>query len=577
MPSKWQRLHVSRSDTVPTLLYKYSFTSDDYALYITDLTYMWSEHLDYKSILRRADDDNTTIDPSEDREQFNVLLQKVGEALQHDSGQNSAVLGRGSEDTHLHLSTTTKLPAPLKPLRWNFYLTRAALSATTEHLLIPLMKAEAVWQSRERLLIDQLKKKDWVLGKLFDKLETLGIDIGTIFPGVSAHRSGQKETVLSHTAKYIKGVEPFDQDSWASETNAHFPELGSAASLATEAAGARVSDADKPQSLSVPPSGWWEQLSAAVVDSVESSDIEPRKQPVDRRQFNDSLETDTDSGMEDDDDDDEFERQETPPHLKRTTAQASPSSRSPERDTAQRETRSPSPGRPSAQKPSTRNGLGIIGGRPKPQPKGKTPSPPPAPAVDFHRNKPNLSATPPPKATDYDATASETDGDDDLSPPPPPRPKALASSKRGFGVIGGKKKDQDQPPPTSSTQQFSRPPSDQSSKSLDTQPLPKRTGQLGVIGGIKRSTKPPVKSQSSPDAAPDAKSGKYDDLSGGDTAQLEPSRPIRSGSHEQKPVLAPSTEQTKESEEQRADRKRDELKRQLEAKAKAPAKKKRKF
>ncbi|PYI18261.1 XLF-domain-containing protein [Aspergillus violaceofuscus CBS 115571] len=303
MPSKWQRLHVSSSGSVPTLLYQLAFTEDGYELYITDLTYIWSEHLDRVSILRRADEDDTTIDPSEDDDQFTVLLQKIEEALHHDSSGHSAALSRGSEGANLHLLTTTKLPAPLQPLLWRFYLSQDPHSAATDQLLLPLVKAEAVWQSREQVLIDQLMKKDWVLGKLFDKLEALGIDIGTIFPGVSGHRPGQKDTMLSHTAKYIQGVEPFDKDSWIRETNVSFPELSSAANLATEATGSGVSDADRFQNLTAPPDGWWKRLSTAIVDS--SSDNEPRKPAVDKRPFDGSLETDTDSGNEDDDD--EFE------------------------------------------------------------------------------------------------------------------------------------------------------------------------------------------------------------------------------------------------------------------------------
>ncbi|PYH84053.1 XLF-domain-containing protein [Aspergillus uvarum CBS 121591] len=575
MPSKWQRLHVSFSGSVPTLLCQFTFTGDGYGLYITDLTYIWSEHLDRKSILRRADEDGTTIDPSEDDDQFTVLLQKIEEALHHDSSGHSAALSRGSEGANLHLLTTTKLPAPLQPLRWRFCLSQDPHSAATDQLLLPLVKAEAVWQSREKVLIDQLMKKDWVLGKLFDKLEALGIDIGTIFPGVSVHRPGQKDTMLSHTAKYIKGVEPFDKDSWIRETNISFPELSSAANFATEATGSRVSDADRLRILTAPADGWWKQLSTAVVDSC--SDNEPRKPAVDKRPFDGSLETDTDSGNEDDDDDDEFERQETPPHLRRTTAKALSPSPGAEPSSKRHEMRSPSRSEhPAVQRPFKGGGLGVIGGRKRPQSNEKTP-PSSTSEVDIpeRRAKPPV---PPPRVTDSDATASETDGDDDLAPPPPSKLKAPAPApvKRGLGVIGGKKKEHQPSLPSSSNRQPFQPTSDQPSKS-GTQAPPKQTGRLGVIGGVARSTKRTAESQPPTDAASSAKSENSDDASEGATTELAPPRAARSVAQEQKPKLTPPAEQKKESEQQRADRKRDELKRQLEAKAKAPAKKKRRF
>ncbi|RAK80586.1 uncharacterized protein BO72DRAFT_422542 [Aspergillus fijiensis CBS 313.89] len=571
MPSRWHRLHFSSSGNVPTLLYQFTFTVDGYELYITDLTYIWSEHLDRKSILRRADEDDTTIDPSEDNDQLTVLLQKIEEALHHDSG-HSAALSRGSEGASLHLLTTTKLPAPLNPLRWRFYLSQNPHSATTDHLLLPLVKSETVWQSREQVLIDQLMKKDWVLGKLFDKLEALAIDIGTVFPGVSGHCPGQKDTMLSHTAKYIKGVEPFDNDSWIRETNVSFPELSSAANLATEATGSGVGDADRVRDLTAPADGWWKQLSTAVVDS--SSDNEARKPAVEKRQFDGSLETDTDSGNEDDDD--EFERQETPPHLRRTTAKTQSPSPGAEPSSARHGTRSSSRSEQlSVQKLSKGGGLGVIGGRKRPQSKEKTP-PSSASEVDIpdRRAKPPV---PPPRATDSDATASETDGDDDLSQPQPLKLKAPAPVKRGLGIIGGKKKEQPPSLPSSPNRQPSQPLSDQLSESK-TQTPPKRTGRLGVIGGIAGSTKRTAESQPPTNAASSAKLEHSDDASEGATTELADPRAARSVSQEQKSELTPPAEQEKEeSEQQRADRKRDELKRQLEAKAKAPAKKKRKF
>ncbi|OJK03124.1 hypothetical protein ASPACDRAFT_40444 [Aspergillus aculeatus ATCC 16872] len=541
MPSRWQRLHVSSSGNVPTLLYQFTFTVDGYELYITDLTYMWSEHLDRKSILRRADEDDTTIDPSEDNDQFTVLLQKIEEALHHDSG-HSAALSRGSEGANLHLFTTTKLPAPLNPLRWRFYLSQNPHSTTTDHLLLPLVKSEAVWQSREQVLIDQLMKKDWVLGKLFDKLEALGIDIGTVFPGVSGHRPGQKDTMLSHTAKYIKGVEPFDKDSWIRETNVSFPELSSAANLATEATGSGVGAADRVRNLTAPADGWWKQLSTAVVDS--SSDNEPRKPAVEKRQFDGGLETDTDSGNEDDDDDD-FETHHSQDVKSKPWC--------------------------GAKLNRARDEITVkVGAFNK-----KTP-PSSASEVDIpeRRAKPSI---PPSRATDSDATASETDGDDDLSSPPPPKPKAPAPVKRGLGIIGGKKKEQPPSLPSSSNRQPSQPPSDQLFESK-TQTPPKRPGRLGVIGGVARSTKRTAESQPPTNAASSAKLEHSDDAPEGATAELADPRAALSVSQEQKPELTlPAEQEKEESEQQRADRKRDELKRQLEAKAKAPAKKKRKF
>ena len=307
MPSKWQRLHLGGDR--PPLLFSYTSTARSYELYLTDLTQLWSEHLNHKAILKRADEINTTIDPSEDPEQLRVLLQKVEDALR--GKQGSAVsLNQGYGTDSLELIIFTELPAPLKPLKWALYLAKEPLSSSTSHLLLPLLQAEARFETRQRALLDHIRQKDWVLGKLFDKIETMGIDLSTVFPGASGLRGGRQGTTLSQAARYIKGVAPFDATSWAKEASESSPEMGLGVNLLSEITGSEK--AGNVKDLIPAADKWWNELPEQGTGPATPAGERPREESPPKPAEN--AELDTDAGKEAEDD--EFEVCIVPNELK---------------------------------------------------------------------------------------------------------------------------------------------------------------------------------------------------------------------------------------------------------------------
>ncbi|PWY73799.1 XLF-domain-containing protein [Aspergillus sclerotioniger CBS 115572] len=560
MSLKWQRLHISNHESAPLLLFRYSVSKDEYQLYITDLTYIWSECLTRQHILRRAAENSTTIDPSEDPEQLTVLLQKIGEGLRNEPG-NCTALSHGPGSDSLQLSTSTNLPAPLQPLNWNIYLSKEPQSSSTAQLLLPLLKAETGRESRQRGLIELLNKKDWVLTKLFDKLEAMGIDTSTVFPGITGLRSSHKGSMMSQAAKYIKGVAPFDEQAWLDETNALSLDPGLASTLLAETSGSSIEDNGQQLGHIKPaPEGWWKTLSATNVPTTSKSPKQKEyNQAVDSRPSQDSTHLET-TGYGTETEDDEFERQETPPRLKRrpTSKDKSPSARLDEETESDDEdvkgkqspVKSPAPRENPPAKLS--NGLGIIGGRKK-QPSAQE-SPQPSSLSSPDVDTPVLAPKSPPPRPNSEETESEPDEDGQPAPSSPapskPQPSVIPQTKRrGLGVIGGRKKEKQALPPL---------------PSLESEPSSKpqtKTRGLGVIGGKKkeRQTSPPPPAQSPEPQTTAPKSH-----------SPAPKQP--------KALLPPPTEQEKEeTEQEKADRKRDELKRQLDAKSKAPTKKKRKF
>lgn len=311
MPTKWQRLRLSQSEGLPPLLFKYTTNPKGYELYLTDLTHLWSERLNYKDILKRADEENTTIDPTEDPEQFDVLLEKIGEALHSRSG-SSVTVTNGARVDSLEITLSTKLPAPLKPLKWPLYISRESQPLFAGQLLFPLLREEVDWESRQRSLLNQIKQKDWVLGKLFDKIETMGIDLSTVFPGATGLRAARKGTTLEQAAKFIKGVAPFDEQQWLKEVNKSFTDFGLAANVVSELSDLAGTTFDL-EGLTPAPDKWWENLKihSAIAATTTTSALEesPRQDKVPSKR--DETATETDGGAETEDD--EFEVIALPP------------------------------------------------------------------------------------------------------------------------------------------------------------------------------------------------------------------------------------------------------------------------
>lgn len=276
MPSKWQRLHLSQQG-LPPLLFQYTRTRQGYEIHITDLTYIWSERLPHKAITKRAEEDATTIDPGESLEQLNVLLDKIGEGLR--KGNESAILSSGTQTDSLEITTTTKLPSPLKPLKWSLRLSKEPLSSLTTNLLLPLLGEEAEWESRQHLLLNQIKQKDYVLSKLFDKMETLGVDLGSVFPSAAGSRASRKAITRSEAAKFVKGIAPFEEQTWLAETGVSHG-AGLATNLLQEIS--ESGDSHNLDTFTLPQAEWWHQLERRSETSARESPLIEEEIPKDK-------------------------------------------------------------------------------------------------------------------------------------------------------------------------------------------------------------------------------------------------------------------------------------------------------
>lgn len=174
---------------------------------------MWTESLDRRQIIKRALNEETSIDPSEDASQMQLLLGHVEAALDGHDGAKVTVDGDGNPD-RLTLSAFITLPPPLMPLQWFMRLEKAPQALFTTQFVLPTLNVCYSARFQVNSLLQHLKEKDHVINKLTDKLQADGTDLVRVFPGASTGKLGSKLSSRSVAAKSVKGLAEFDEDQW---------------------------------------------------------------------------------------------------------------------------------------------------------------------------------------------------------------------------------------------------------------------------------------------------------------------------------------------------------------------------
>jgi hypothetical protein len=529
----WRPLPASHPD-VPVLLVSTSFAYSSYDVRITDLANVWAESLDRRAICRRGFEQDTTIDPSENSEQMGVFLDKLAGAFCPESGNHthsnitvspaklagpselSGSAAIGSDD--LLLSITCVLPEPLRPLKWPMHLKRCSPSAVTTELVIPLIQAHHARVLEVEALLSIMKDKDNVITRVVDKLEATGTGLEHVFNILRGKRKATREVA----EPIVRGLVAFSEEDFRMEQGKFSDKHGAkgVAELVQEAFGdgglKYTSELDIEDAPEL--DTWWSRLGGTGVELVERKKT-TTPQP--------------ESGLVNADDEDDFQVQETPPRLraarkvapfKKDSATNDDVSTSSERSSPRLKQQKPVQKATSPDPAPVKTGkLGRIGKR-------KSPISPPKPG------------SPEPAELSMDDVGSETasepeeDGVESSPPHPPPNAQSPALPKNRLGRIGRKART-----PTPEPQEAPSP----------AKPTPR---QLGAIG--KQSAQPINESKVAL---------LKDTARGGQAEKTEDEAPIED-------------EQSPEAAEDRADRKREELQRELAKKAAAgPARKKRKF
>ncbi|KAK0732445.1 XRCC4-like factor-domain-containing protein [Apiosordaria backusii] len=529
----WRLLPVAAPD-IPNLLVSPAFTKDSYQFRLTDLANVWVENMERKPIIKRGLMEDTSIDPSDGPDQIRRMLELLRAAFDHNDPEHaktSLTLARDDDHDSLVLHVTCVLPQPLKPFKWPMQLKKCPQSNLATELVLPMVQAHEARLREIDQLMSALREKDSIITRLVDKLEATGTGLEHVFNSLS----GKRRVTRTAAEAKVKGLAPFSASEFRNSTS----ELRSVAqpsdvsTLLEDVFGATgltyKSDLDLEASTTL--NDWWTKIGkgkhVALIGKPSSKKARtPSPPPAAEPKVKNE-------------DDDDFQVQVTPSGARKrdTRARAQPETANDDETSSgedqdqpavssARKQQTPSPSKPAGSR------IGALG-------RHKAQSTSPAP-----RQTPPRKAAAKVAAGSYNdgsETASDDDRENDQSPPPPPPPKQLPN-RGGLGRIGGKAK----PDPPSPEPKRSTSPADVGN---EPSPVPKRH-KLGIIG----------KHSSTPDAEASA-----------------PSEDGRGRSKSKTPASA-HKEQHRETSQERADRKRAELQRDLEKRAAAgPAKKKRKF
>ncbi|OHF01580.1 hypothetical protein CORC01_03070 [Colletotrichum orchidophilum] len=537
-PPVWRRLPVPPSTDLPNLLVSTTFLNTSYTIYVTDLANIWSESLDRRAIYKRSLNESTSIDPTDSDSNMRAFLSKIRSVFDpshrdHDKASMSMSTRPNKEagERGLTLSIICELEN-MKPLEWPVYLQKCPQSELTTELVVPLAQANSVGRRRVEFLAETIKQKDAIIMKLLDKLEATGTRLENVFAALSAKQKPTREMA----EEKVKGLAPFSLEDWKGQSD-NAPE--DVLSLIESVFGGDGLEYNRKvvMNATTPLDDWWSKSEALCIPIVGPRASSRSKQPAtslsesEQKGHRHSEPANNEAVGEDQDDD--FQVQSTPPHLisNRKRSGQPPPAYDDESTEDEDVSHIPDsvPVLPEEPKVHT-NRLGTIGRKREPTPTAEALPPK------------NLG----PDGSGLDTeTASEDDSAASLAKVSPPPKPATRTTRGSVGRISGGSSSCSNTPDSPKKGTLGRIGGErQRSKSPER---PKKTG-LGRIGGGTRPSKTPEPMVA--DAETRGRSRAHKELS------MEP----------------------RETSQERADRKRDELQKELQKKATSgPARKKRKF
>ncbi|KAK3341910.1 XRCC4-like factor-domain-containing protein [Lasiosphaeria hispida] len=524
----WRLLPVAVPG-IPNLLVSTVFAPESYTLHLTDLANVWTESMERKPIIKRGLVEDTSIDPSDGPDQLRRMLELLRAAFDLDDAEHantSLSIGTDKDDSLL-IQVTCILPKPLKPFKWPMHLSKRPHSVLATELVLPLIQAHEARACEIDTLVVALREKDAIITRLVDKLEATGTGLEHVFNPLS----GKRKVTRAIAEGGVKGLAPFSEADFRNKASELQVTTGlvDVTSLLDGVFGVTGITYRSDMGLEASPilNDWWTKLGQGKnIVLADRSRTRKTSTPV----------TSQTVGTKTEDDDGDFQVQATPPGLS-SARKRGPSTRpAPVDDDETTDGEDdeisdtlPLPSSSLAKSSGAR--IGALGKH-----KNPTSSPPQAttsPRLAQGKGKQVASDT-----------GSETASDDEhgttspphLSPPkPPPR-------RGGLGRIGGR------PRETTPVAEPTRSPSLAVTKEPSSPP---RRHKLGMIG----------KNIASAESVTQAES-RNDDTRG------------RSST----PATASNRGLPRETSQERADRKRAELQKDLERRAAAgPTKKKRKF
>ncbi|PHH67358.1 hypothetical protein CDD81_125 [Ophiocordyceps australis] len=228
---------------------------------------MWTESLDRKAICMRGWKEDTSLDPSDSPANMAKFLASIRAALDagepgHDGTSMDFTCGSTLEAGHDGLVLRVTCPlAGFAPLKWPLHLKKAPSSSIATHLVLPLFQACYARKRQVDSLLQAIQHKDSVVCKLSDKLEDMGMGLNDVFTSLT----GKGKATRAQAESKIKGFAPFDQSKWEEMLKSQCQNID-----ANDAIKSAIQDASLDCSNTVqlnescPPDKWWSGVEGAI-------------------------------------------------------------------------------------------------------------------------------------------------------------------------------------------------------------------------------------------------------------------------------------------------------------------------
>lgn len=220
----WRALPLDPSAGIPVLLASIHVGTAAYTVRVTDMANIWAESLERRQICMRAWGENTSIDPSDTPENMMKFLDSLRSALDpshQDHPQTSMSLSpaASSSDDRDCLTLNITCELPgMSPLKWPVQLKKQSSSSLALDLVVPLIQGQYERARESQVLAEMLSSKDAIITKLIDKLESTGTGLEHVFNSLSS----KKKVSRAAAETKVKGLAPFDKKSWQGNSiNSH--------------------------------------------------------------------------------------------------------------------------------------------------------------------------------------------------------------------------------------------------------------------------------------------------------------------------------------------------------------------
>ncbi|KAG9193066.1 hypothetical protein G6011_03101 [Alternaria panax] len=218
--SCWRVLELSEQPDgkhIPQLLIKPAFDLDSYVVHLTDLSNIWCEELDVHGIVKRAAQEQSPIEVSkQDTAQLAILLENVKRSLS--SGEDAICRATRNDTDAITLYTSICLPEPLDRLTWQFKLEKRMSATLKNELILPLLVSSHIQNKRITALISTVTEKDRAISRLIDQFDSNNVDLAAAFPSIGGTKTGRKVVKREQAAKHVPALRPFCEEAWRQGT-----------------------------------------------------------------------------------------------------------------------------------------------------------------------------------------------------------------------------------------------------------------------------------------------------------------------------------------------------------------------